>query len=155
MAGPYSMMIILFATSAAALCCLILGVLIIATLAERQETAKGKASQLMIPLDFEVLTQAIKEGAPVWFKYTDRFGVFTQRRAVVPRGFFETPKTASWQGKTYLWSSHIIHGRREQYNVTRIFDVRFFPRLLEAVIDPSLSNIFWAGGGVSLETTIL
>ena len=149
------MMIILFATTAVLGFLLLLGVMIIASLAERQEIAKGKASELMIPLDFRVLEKAISEGLPVWFKYTDRHSVFAQRRVVYPRNFWETPPTPSWVGKVWLWSSHLLHGKREQYDVSRIIDVRIFPTLLEAVLDPSLNNMFWDGSGISLNTTVI
>lgn len=148
-------MIILFVTIAVSGFLLLSGVMIIATLAERQEIAKGKASALMLPIDFAILIQAIDEGAPLWFKYTDRFGTYAQRRAVIPRGFFETPPTSTWPGKVYLWATHLLHGRREQYNVKRIFDARFIPRSIEAFVDPLDNAMYWDGTALSLETTVI
>lgn len=126
-----------------------------ASLSERQDIAKGKASALLVPLDFRVIEKSITEGVPIWFKYTDRNGVFAQRRVTQPLNFWETPPTPSWSGKIWLWAVHVLHGKREQYDVSRIIDVRFFPTLLEAVLDPSLSRMFWDGSAVSLETTVL
>jgi len=125
------------------------------TRAEYLALSREHAKPLMIPLDFEVLTKAIDEGKPVWFKYTDRYFMFAQRRVILPVNFFETPPTSSWGGKVWLWAAHVIHGKREQYDVSRIVDVRFFPTLLEAMLDPSVDRDFWVGGAVSLETTPL
>lgn len=125
------------------------------TRSERQEIAKGKASELMIPLDFEVLTTAIKEGVPVWFKYIDRHSVFTQRRVIYPLNFFETPASFGWEGKVWLWATHLFHGKREQYDVSHMVDVRIFPTLLEGDLDPELNRIFFDGSGVSIATTVI
>ena len=124
-----------------------------ASLSKRHEIAKGKASEIMISLDFEVLVKAMAEGAPVWFKYLDRHGAFAQRRVVLPHNFWETPPTGAWPGKVWIWSTHLLHGKREQYDVSQIVDVRFFPTLLESVLDPSPNSMFWVGSGISLETT--
>lgn len=126
-----------------------------ASLSERQNIAKGKARQLMIILDWEVIVTAIKEELPIIFKYVDRHNVFNECRLAYPLNFWETPSTVNWAGKVWLWAAHPVHDKREQYDVSKIVDVRLIPTLLESFLDP-VPNAFLLNGSISsLETTII
>ena len=114
-------------------------------LAERQKLAAEKAQELMAPKDYKTLALAIKDHKPVLFKYTDRFGTYAQYRANYVEGFVYFPKTDIWPGSVCVWSFHNLHGKKEQYRVERIEDVKFVITLLEALLDPSSCADFWAG----------
>ena len=120
-------------------------------LTERQRIAAKKAKSLMDPDDYDALAEARVSGAAVSFWYTNRYGDLAEYKVESVHSFFEIPKTGLWPGSVNLWSFHDEHGKKEQYNVERIFNVEMFGDIVHALIDIEKYRGFWFGGSLSLE----
>ena len=120
-------------------------------LTERQRIAAKKAKLLMDPDDYDALAEARVSGATVSFWYTNRYGDLAEYKNESVHSFFEIPKTGLWPGSVNLWSFHDEHGKKEQYNVERIFNVVMFGDIVHALINIGKYRGFWFGGSLSLE----
>lgn len=123
--------------------------------AKYNQQASDKAKLLMSPADHAALVQAIAYHLPVLFKYTNRFGAFAQYRRQYIQSFLQFPRTEKWPGSVYVLSWHDLHGKKEQYRVERIKDVKIIITLIEALLNPSGNFVFWDGSMSAIETTPL